>query len=248
MVVLVNRAKMTTATTGTGTMTLGSAVSGQQTFAAAGVVEADAVRYVIEDGTAFEIGTGTYTASGTTLSRTLIESSTGSLLNLTGAAVVFVTAAAQDIGGGKLVQFGNTSTGAVATGTNTFPFDDTIPQITEGDQYMSLVYTPLSVSNSLLINVNWFGARTGAASISAALFRNGVSDALTVASLRGAAVNELRTISFSHFFTVPTISPITFSVRAGASAEATTTFNGFSGGRIYGGAGSSSITILEFAP
>jgi hypothetical protein len=97
MVKLVNRAKMTTATTGTGTMTLGSAVSGQQTFATAGVVNADDVRYVIEDGTAFEIGTGIYTASGTTLSRTLIESSTGSLLNLTGMAVVFVTAAAQDI-------------------------------------------------------------------------------------------------------------------------------------------------------
>jgi hypothetical protein len=97
MVVFVNRAKMTTATTGTGTITLGSAVSGQQTFAAAGVVNANVVRYVIEDGTAFEIGTGTYTASGTTLSRTLIESSTGSLLNLTGAAVVFVSATALDI-------------------------------------------------------------------------------------------------------------------------------------------------------
>jgi hypothetical protein len=97
MTKLVNRAKMTTATTGTGTITLGSAVDGFQTFANAGVANDDVVRYVIEDGDAWEIGTGTYTSSGTTLSRSLTESSTGNLLNLSGDAVVFVTAAEQDI-------------------------------------------------------------------------------------------------------------------------------------------------------
>lgn len=94
---LVNRAKMTTATTGAGTITLGSAVPGFQSFASAGVANADSVRYVIEDGTAWEIGVGVYTSSGTTMSRTLNESSTGSLLNLSGSATVYVTAAAADL-------------------------------------------------------------------------------------------------------------------------------------------------------
>ena len=98
MVKLVNRAKMTTATTGTGTITLGSASSGYQSFADAGVVDADVVQYVIEDGSAWEIGTGTYTASGTTLTRTVTESSNAdAAITLTGSAVVFVSAVEANI-------------------------------------------------------------------------------------------------------------------------------------------------------
>jgi len=98
MVTLANRAKMTTPTTGTGTITLGAASDGYQSFSAAGVTDGQSVRYVIEDGAAWEIGTGVYTDASTTLSRTVIESSNAdAAINLTGSATVFISLAAGDI-------------------------------------------------------------------------------------------------------------------------------------------------------
>lgn len=94
---ILDDAWVATATTGTGTVTLGAALPGHNTFANGGAVNGDVVRYYISDGNAKERGYGTYTASGTTLTRTLEFSTTGSLLNLSGNAVVFSDAAAADL-------------------------------------------------------------------------------------------------------------------------------------------------------
>ena len=92
-----NRVKVNTTTTGTGTITLGSAVGGFQTFAQGGILNGNSVRYTILNGNNWEVGTGVYTHSGTTMSRSYEESSTGSLLNLAGESEVFITTSATDI-------------------------------------------------------------------------------------------------------------------------------------------------------
>jgi len=85
-------------TPGTGTITLGSAESGYQSFATAYGANAN-VDVLIEDGTAWEIARDcTYTHSGTTLTRgTLEASSTGSAISLSGSAKVYVINTAERI-------------------------------------------------------------------------------------------------------------------------------------------------------
>ncbi len=86
-----NRIGIASATTGTGTITLGAAESGYQAFAAGD--DGQSFDLVIEDGSAWEVARDcVYTHSGTTITRgTLEASSTGSALSLTGAAKVYVT-------------------------------------------------------------------------------------------------------------------------------------------------------------
>ena len=92
--VVKDRVKVSSTTTGTGTFTLGSAALGFQDFSVIG--DGNTTYYTITGvGSAeFEVGVGTFTASGTTLSRdTILESSNaGSAVNFSaGAKEVFVT-------------------------------------------------------------------------------------------------------------------------------------------------------------
>lgn len=126
--VVKDRVQETTTTTGTGTVTLAGAVSGFQSFSAIG--DGNTTYYAIIDTTEWEIGIGTYTSSGTTLSRdtVLSSSNSGNLVNFSaGSKTVFVTypTGRVVIGDGTSIQVANSATLPVAnggTGSNTATF------------------------------------------------------------------------------------------------------------------------------
>lgn len=130
MAKLYNLARMSTATTGTGTITLGSAASGFLSFASAGVTDGDTVTYAIEDGNNREIGRGVYTAAGTTLTRSVLKSTNANAaISLSGSAQVFITAAAEDLIGGTDGQLQYNSNGSLA-GMSGVTWNDTTRLLT----------------------------------------------------------------------------------------------------------------------
>ena len=87
--VVYDRVQEITATTGTGTITLGGAVTGFQSFSVVG--NGNTVPYCIINGSAWEVGIGTYSTTGPTLARTTVLSNSSgntSPINLSGASNV----------------------------------------------------------------------------------------------------------------------------------------------------------------
>ena len=122
---LFNDIGVVTSTTGTGTVTLGAVIdSTYMTFAEAGVPDATQVSYAIKSGNDVEFGRGTYTASGTTLSRdTVVLSKIGgtggtSKITLAGTSEVRVVLLAEDVPGGSNTQVQFNDSGVLAGDAN----------------------------------------------------------------------------------------------------------------------------------
>jgi len=113
-IVLKDRVKQTAAAPGTGTITLGATVAGFQAFSAIGNGNVTYFAIVDPVSGAWEVNYGTYTSSGTTLSRNatpLSSSAAGALVNFTGAVDVFCTypsekAIYEETGGNVLIDGG----------------------------------------------------------------------------------------------------------------------------------------------
>ena len=144
---------------------------------------------------------------------------------------------------GKVQQIVNVTDGSLKSGTTVIPQDDTIPQITEGDEWMTLAITPKSATNKLLIQVVCNMGGDSALDTALCLFQDSTVNALAVSFIQSYALGRIFTIN--HFMTAGTTSATTFKVRGGSNAG-TTRFNGRGASRQYGGVASSSITITEY--
>ena len=153
-----DRVKETTTTTGTGTVTLAGASDGFQAFTAIG--NANTTYYTLVSNANWETGLGTYTLSGTTLSRdTVLESSnSGSKITLSGTSDVFATypaskAIAKDADG-------NTSFPAPLASNGIYQNSNTVAtNITLQTNYNGISAGPITVAGGVTVTVpsgqNW---------------------------------------------------------------------------------------------
>jgi hypothetical protein len=148
--------------------------------------------------------------------------------------------------GGKVVQVVHVEQGASSTGTTVIPHDNTIPQKTEGDEYMTLAITPTNASNKLLIEVkiaNVTNSNGGAIGMATALFQDTTAGALSSIISISKTAGHAVALGLVHYMTAGTTSETTMKVRIGGSGAGTTTFNGAYGG----GTLASNITIWEIS-
>jgi len=148
---------------------------------------------------------------------------------------------------GDVVQVQRNATGALATGTTLIPFDDTIPQNTEGDQYMSQAITPRSAANVLAVRAqgSYSNTASGTDTMIQALFQDSTAGALAcTAEAKGVSSGPVL-LATTYAMKAGTTSATTFKIRAGQQTAGTTNFNGYNGTRIFGGVVSSFIEVRE---
>lgn len=150
---------------------------------------------------------------------------------------------------GVPVQMVSVSSSAMATGTTTVPLDDTIPQNTEGTEFLTLAITPKSATNALVIEVTGlFTIGTADRFVIGGLFQDSTADALaaTIGYNDPASTTRSLVVPLRHSMVAGTTSATTFKLRAGPNAAATVTFNGRGGARTLGATTKSVMTITEY--
>jgi hypothetical protein len=184
-----------------------------------------------------------------TLKTTNIQSISGSgtvTLGTSGETLAIGTGVTAGTGFGKTRQMVTTQTGAVATGTTLFPEDDTIPQNTEGDEYITLAITPKSATSKIYITGQVFGSFSGSTRWGIGLFKDSTADALSFTAVFTKDATSMDNGMIDYSEVSANTSARTYKIRAGGMGSAGTfTFNGQSGSRKFGGVILSTIHIIE---
>jgi hypothetical protein len=155
------------------------------------------------------------------------------------------------IGGGtnaiQQVQYQQLMTSA--TGTTQMPNDDSIPQSTEGTQFMTKAITPKATTNILVIEASLllgFNADVSVANQTVALFQDSTANALAATSTWFPVSGGTLTIPLKHVMLAGTTSSTTFKIRSGNENAGTTRINGVGGARRFGGVAASVLSITEY--
>lgn len=131
--------------------------------------------------------------------------------------------------------------------TTVIPYDDTIPQVTEGTEVLTVTITPTSTSNKVIIRGALTGAvGTAAQALSMAVFVNGGSNAIFASSTIMGGANYTACIPFEFEHSPGSTSAQTYTVRVGPSSG-TARLNGPSTARRFGGISKCTLIAEERA-
>lgn len=151
-----------------------------------------------------------------------------------------------DITAQKIVQVQETLSSAFASGTTTIPLDDTIPQNTEGTEFLTQSITPQFTDSILEIEVVAFHARTTAdVYVIGALFQDSTANALAADGFYSNTTAASGQVVIKHSMVAGSTSATTFKYRAGLNSAGTLGFNGSTSARLFGGITKSYIKVTE---
>lgn len=150
-------------------------------------------------------------------------------------------------GGGKLVGFAIATTTTASSGSTTIPVDSTIPQNTEGNEIITVSYTPTNASNKLRIRYNGILGGNADEQATMALFQDSTADALKAGQFRciGGA-NTAYERHLEHIMDAGTTSSTTFKIRAGLSTSTVYWNRNESTSDLYGTAAVTTLTVEEW--
>lgn len=150
------------------------------------------------------------------------------------------------LAGGGFVKAVSTNTTAADSTTTTIPIDDTIPQNTEGKEFMSVSITPANSANTLRITAVIVLASSVPSWVVAALFKDSGANAIAGNFHYNTVNGGANVLMIQHTQAAGSTSAQTFKVRGGMSSAGTCTFNGGGGARVLGAITKSSIVVEEW--
>lgn len=180
-------------------------------------------------------------AAGVTIDGVLLKDS-----KMNGSYITDSTVGNTQLALGVSVQTVSTGYSSVATGATVIPVDDTIPQNTEGVEFMTQAITPKSATNILVIEVLFMGAPSAADYITLALFQDSTANALSATTQYRNDANAITVTGLAHTMVAGTTNSTTFKIRGGMGGAGTLTFNGNSATRRFGAINKSFIKITEY--
>lgn len=146
----------------------------------------------------------------------------------------------------QVVQVESSTTSAYQQVSTVIPFDDSIPQNTEGAEILTVSITPKSASNRILISATVQASGTVGFPGTIALFQDSTANALAAACHQPYATDAHFSVSLQHEMAAGTTGSITFKLRVGPnSGGGVFNVNGSGGARKFGGVSMTSLVVTE---